>query len=457
MTAKASRGKTIKPAIVIDAQIPPHAEELERALVGSVLMGGRPIMQMVEWLQPGAFLFLRHTWIWETMRKLYHAGSDLDTLTIAAQLAERGQLDDCGGTDYLNRVTSDVVSAWNAETYAELVHREQIARQMRGAAGEIATVAADADLTLSEKVEQARQALELSVVDFRPEGTLTPTSETVSAMFDRFGMGNKTRLPLGFGNVNTILRGGLRAGRLMYLGARPAMGKSLLLLAFAKAIAEQGHPIMYATLEMPIEDNIFRLCAMHTGLTVDEIEQTYEDGDGPNRETVSAALEWAYNLPIYWSTTARTPRQVRDDLKLGMRMYGIEALAGDHLNLMRTGDDKVDRNDYARQTYCSRRMKELNIETGLPMVWAVQLSRACEQRQDKRPLMSDLRDSGAIEEDADVIAMLYRDEYYNPETTETPGVMEVLFRKNRQGPTDNALMGCNLPTMKLTELTRRTL
>lgn len=434
------------------APIPPHAEEVERALIGSVLMGGRPIMQLVEWVQPGAFLYLRHTWIWETMRRLYRAGGDLDTLTVAADLSERNHLEDCGGTDYLNRAGMDVVSAWNAETYAELIHRDQIARQLRGAAGEIATISADPDLTLSEKVERSRDTLEQSVSDFRPEGTLVSSADATSGMIDRFGQGNKMRVPLGFGNINTILRGGLRAGRMMLVGARPAMGKSLLLLAMTKAMAEAGRPVMYVSLEMPIEDNIFRLCAMHTGLTVDEIEQTYEDGDGPHREQVSAALGWACNLPIYWSTTARTPRQVRDDLQLGARMYGIEALVGDHLNLLRSGDEKVDRNDYARQTYCSRRMKELNIETGLPFIWALQLSRDVESRQDKRPLMSDLRDSGALEEDADVVAMLYRDEYYYGEASESPGVLEVLFRKNRQGKTDNALMGYDLASMTLKEL-----
>lgn len=439
-----------------DVIAPPYddLETAERIVIGKALgMDGRA-MRELEWLSPEAFLYLRHGWIWDAILRVYRRDGFPDRRMVEADLREHGRLDDAGGADYLLRCVSESLETLESVAFAHYINRQYIRRLIRGAAGQIAVLTDDPDIDTPEVVTEAHRLLAEATERYRPDGMPIPNREVVSDMLDAFGLGNKLRVPLGFGNLNTALRGGMRGGRLMYVGARPNMGKSLFLLTLAKNAAEAGYGVMYVTLEMPVWDNVYRLAAMKTGVPADRIEEVHATGEGPERKRVGDALAWAADLPIYWSTTARTPQLLRDELAAGRRLYQIDLIVGDHLNLMRSGDVAVDRHDYARQTYVSRRMKELALETGLPVIWAVQLGRGVEERNDKRPQLSDFRDSGAIEEDADVAVMLYRDDYYC-EDSESPGILEALVRKNRQGPTVNCLFSVDLPVMRIKETAGR--
>jgi len=429
----------------------PHSVEMEEAVLGAVLMEGVGVFRRIAWLTSDAFFIVRHGWIWDAIRRVADSDGVIDERTVAEALKARGQLEDIGGPAYLAYLISNTPTALYADVYAAIVQRAAVRRLLLDAAGEIARLAHSEDMDLDGVIAEARQTLDRVCRQHRADGGFEASSIESDRLMDSFGLGVDSKVPFGISGLDMLLGGGLQGGQLMYVGGRPGMRKSHLLLYMAMQVAERGQGVAFITLEMKPRDHIYRLLAMKTGIPLKEIEVTHVTGEGQRRAEIYEAMAWARNLPIYWSETARTPDKLRTELDALTRRESIALVLGDHQNLMRSGDAHVDRNDYARATYVTRQMKEINNLTSLPFVWAVQLGRAVEDRNDKRPLLSDFRDTGATEEDADVVLMLYRDDYYN-ETSQTPGVLNLLVRKNRQGELGSVDMRVEAPTFRLTEI-----
>lgn len=441
-------------------RLAPHSIEAEEAVLGACIMDGNGTVRRLSWLKADEFFIVRHGWVWDAIRKVADSDGAVMELTVVEALRAARQLDDVGGPAYIAHLCNNTATALYADVYAELVHRAAVRRRILGAAGEIAQLAHSETLDIEQVVTNARKTLDAAVLAYTARGGYVTTQDVVSAMFDTMGQGTLLCVPVGYGNLNTILEGGIYGGQLVYLAARPGMGKSLVLLTIALYVAEVLQKgVVYNTYEMTKQSCLYRLVSMKTGLSVGQVRRAHVYGNTPDSPLVSQVLGQLMNLPIYWSETSRTPDLLRAELDALTRRHEVVLNIGDHTQLMRTGDAGVDKNDYARTTYVSRRLKELTNESGLANLWAVQLSRSVEGRADKRPMLSDARDTGAIEEDADVLMALYRDDYYNPDSA-SKGITEVLTLKNRDGEGGRgscALLYFDGAKMRLTEQKPKTI
>lgn len=426
-----------KPGVVDMDRMAPHSVEAEEAVLGSVLLDERAWFQIAGLLNADDFFIVRNGWVWEAMSRIKRRGEQIDNITVAEELRQQERLEGVGGPAYITYLINHTPSSIYTETYAGMVERSAIRRRLLGAAGEIARLAHEESADINETVGNSEEALYQATKrrgkrrDSRLASALLAHSDDLERRYDLNREGKITGVPSGFREVDQLL-GGFQDGNYVLVAGRPGAGKTSWLLNIALNAARQGARVGVMSLEMSEKRLINRLISQDTGLnTVDLRNGSLSDTDW---ELYWEAQDRLSRLPILIDhTPAMQPLAMRALAHRWAGEYGLDLLILDYIGLMRVPgirpDDRVALVTEASQI-CVQTCHELEI----PFLVASQLSRDLEKRKDKRPILSDLRDSGALEQDADLVAFIYRDEMYD-EATEYPNQADIIIAKHRDGPT----------------------
>lgn len=417
-------------------RLPPHSVEAEEAVLGSLLIDPDAILEVASFLKPDAFYREQNKWIYQAILDLHEAREPLDFITLADTLRKRSQLEDVGGEAYLISLLNAVPTSVNARSYGRIVEAAAVRRRMLTAASAIANLAYDEDENVNVILDRAEQSL-FSISEERTTRDLVPVRDIARAYLDRVeelhARGDEMiGVPSGFTDVDKML-GGLNKSDLLIVAARPGMGKTSFLLGMAlHAGLRHGKRIAMFNLEMSGEQLVQRMIAAETRIDSQRLRrgQLYENEWPIFLEAVGRLSETRVFID---DTPAVTPLQLRTKCRRLYAEHGLDLVMVDYLQLMQA--EYTSNNRVQEISEISRSLKGLARELDVPVVTASQLSRAVENRQEKRPQLSDLRDSGSIEQDADIVMFIYRDEYYNPDTTDRPNIAEISVAKHRNGPT----------------------
>lgn len=417
-------------------QLPPHSLEAEEAVLGSLLIDPDAILDIASFLKPGAFYREQNKWIYQAILDLHEARDPLDFVTLTETLRQRSQLEDVGGEAYLISLLNAVPTSVNAKSYARIVESAALRRRMISAAGTIANLAYDEDEDVNVILDRAEQTL-FSISEERVTRDLKPVRDIARDYLDRIEELNARGeeiigVPTGYLDIDRLL-GGLNKSDLLIVAARPGMGKTSLQLGMAlHAGLRHGKRIAIFNLEMSGEQLVQRMVAAETRIDSQRLRRgQLQEQEWPIfLEAIGRLSETKIFID---DTPSITPLQLRTKCRRLYAEHGLDLIMLDYLQLMQA--ERTSNNRVQEISEISRSLKGLARELDVPVVTASQLSRAVESRQDKRPQLSDLRDSGSIEQDADVVMFIYRDEYYNPETTDRPNIAEVSVAKHRNGPT----------------------
>lgn len=412
---------------------PIYSHDMERALLGALMMDPSGYADVAHLLEPGDFYIRRHGWIYKAIGEAARNGG-ADYLTVSDHLARDNKLDTVGGTPELIDMTDSVVSIATAKTYAEKIADDAHRRRLENAGREVWKAARDTDAEIGEVQSRAESA----VIEARREthSGYTPISNVVEREMTTITEWQEN--PLRPGETRGLatqikaldqMLGGLHPGYYLVAG-RPSMGKTALLLQMLEGLCEAGTPCLLFSIEMSDQQNLRRIACARADVSVERLrrgEATPEEYGAMVRE-LGAIDEWPLVIcddsivrPL--DVLAKARRFIIENGELG-------AIFLDGIWLMTPEERRENRTQTVGSI--SRSVKRVQRELDIPVIAAHQLSRSCEHRGDKRPLLSDLRDSGDLEQDADVVLMLYRDDYYDADT-ENPHIAEVWVRKNRLG------------------------
>lgn len=413
----------------------PHSVEAEEAVLGSVLINPEALYEVISFLRPEDFFIVRHQWIWEAILSLHERRDPIDYLTLVNELETAGRLADIGGAAYILSLINKTPSALNAEGYGRIVERMAIRRRLLDAASTIARIAHSEETDIDEVIGRAEQAV-FDVTERRLTRDLVPIKEVVSTYFDHVSLMARHQegvmgVPTGFVDLDRLL-GGLQKSDLIIIAARPGMGKTSWLNTLVLNAARNRQRVALFSLEMSNEQLVQRFISQDTHIPSHKLRE----GKLDERDWAQfvAATQAIAELPIYLDDTpALSTQELRTKARRLYLEYGLDLIVIDYLQLMSTPYRSENR--VQEISFISRSLKQLARELNVPVVAAAQLSRAVEQRTDKRPMLSDLRESGSIEQDSDIVMFIYRDIYYNPDSPEG-NKAEIIVAKHRNGPTD---------------------
>jgi len=412
----------------------PYSREAEEAVVGAVLINPEAYYDVAQFLSADDFYIHRHQFIWQAFTRLHEQRIPLDLLTLSEELDRVGQLADVGGSAYLTSLINQVPSSLNAESYGHIVEGHSIRRKMITAANRIASLAYNEENIVDTVMDEAEKAV-FNVSERRLKHDLQPISSVLSDYYDRIDDLAKRPedfhgVPTGFIDLDKILSG-LQPSDLLIIAGRPGQGKTGFLLSVAKnAALTHKKKVAIFSLEMSNEQVVQRLIAQETGID----SQRLRTGKLTEQEwpLFTHAIEVFSDTKIYLDDTpAITPLQLRTKCRRLHMEFGIDLILVDYLQLM--GGDTRNDNRVQEVSYISRNLKILARELNVPVLTAAQLSRAVEQRQDKRPVLSDLRESGSLEQDADIVMFIYRPDQYEKDS-DKQNVAEIMIAKHRNGP-----------------------
>jgi replicative DNA helicase len=411
--------------------------DAERAVLGALMIDPDAIVKIASFLRPEDFYRERHRWLYDAMFNLNERREPLDYVTLVDELERRGKLEDVGGPAYISEIIATTPTAIYVDHYAHIVERTAVLRRLIGAAGKIAEMAYDESQDVDEVVDRAEQII-FGVSESRIHRDLTPIRAIMADVVEHidFLTRNKDTLmgvPTGFTMLDKLL-GGLQKSDLVILAARPGMGKTSLALSIAQNAGKRyGARCAIFSLEMSNEQLVQRLLSMETGIDSHRLRvgEVHEE-EWPI--LLEAANMLASTSVFIDDTPAASVTEIRTKSRRLYAEHGLDMIVIDYMQLM-TGHT-TGRNDNRQQeiSYISRSLKSLARELNVPVIALSQLSRAVESRADKRPMLSDLRESGSIEQDADVVLFIYREDYYI-EDTDRQNIADVLIAKHRHGST----------------------
>ena len=422
-------------------RVPPHSIEAEQSVLGGLLLDNGAWDRAGDLLTESDFYRYEHKAIYAAVGALVTASKPADVITVFEQLQSRGKAEECGGMAYLNALAQSVPSAANLRRYAEIVRERAVLRKLIEASDEIATNAFNPQ---GRAVSQILDEAEGRIFKIGEEGSRTKQGfqsmdQLVVQLIDRVtelhenGAEEVTGIRTGFHDLDRMTAG-LQAGDLIVLAARPSMGKTAFALNIAENVAvNEGLPVAVFSMEMGASQLALRMVGSLGRINQSNLRTGKLGDDEWGR--LSEAVDKLKSANVFIDETAalssaelraRARRQARQCGKLGLVVV-------DYLQLM-SGSSSGDENRATEIGEISRGLKALAKELQCPVIALSQLNRSVETRPDKRPMMSDLRESGAIEQDADIIMFIYRDDYYNKDSKE-PGVAEIGIAKQRNGPT----------------------
>jgi replicative DNA helicase len=428
-----------KPAAETDAlRVPPHSGEAEQAVLGGLLLDNSAWDGIADRLRAEDFYRRDHQLIFGGIAELAARSEPVDAVTLAEHLANSGLAEETGGLVYLASLARDTPTAANVRAYAEIVRERSQLRQLIRVSGEIAASAYESEgRSATELVDDAeRRVFEIAEQGRRTGSGFIPLRDVLGATIDRLDMlhqsqGALTGVSSGYTDLDKMTAG-LQPGDLIIVAGRPSMGKTTLALNIAEhaAIANQT-PVAVFSMEMSREQLAFRMISsigrvdqghLRTGMFGDE-----------DWARINSAIAQMRTAPIYIDDSgALTPTEVRARARRLKRERGLGLIVVDYLQLMQVPGTKENRATEISEI--SRSLKALAKELAVPVVALSQLNRGVEQRTDKKPVMSDLRESGAIEQDSDLILLIYREEVYEPDTPRK-GIADIIVAKQRNGPT----------------------
>ncbi len=431
----------------------PFSKEAEEACCGVVLIDPTSYFELSAFLKAGDFYIQRNGYIWTAYGTLHDKRIPIDLLTVSQELEHQGVLAEIGGSAYITSLISQVPSSLNAESYGRIVEAMSIRRKMITSANKIATLAYNPAIPVETAYAEGRRSYDGA---FSQAGQFKTIGELVSKEYDRIdaraeGLDDNI-IPTGFVDLDKMLDGGMRGGNLILGAGRPGMGKTALMLDIAKHAAKvNGKHVAIFSLEMSNEQVTQRLIVKESGIPMSSLRT----GRLSEREwpLFTHAVEKYADVPIYMDDMpALNPTQIRAKAHQLNNRFGIDLLIVDYLQLM--GSDTNIDNRVQEVSAISRSLKVLARELNIPIFAGAQLSRKVEERQDKRPILSDLRDSGSLEQDADVVMFLYRDNMYDSKTEHGNGA-ELIVAKQRDGGTGTVNLIFRGPQMKFENASMR--
>ncbi len=416
----------------------PHSIEAEQAVLGAVLLDSEAFYRILEHVDAPDFFYKKsHQLIFETFIKLNAKSENIDLLTASQDLKDQGVLDEIGGRTYLSTLADHAPVAANAVHYAKIIKEKSLLRNMIHAGNQIVDLGYQSDQDLNSLVDKAEQLI-FALSQTKSKDHLIHIGDLVQRSWNileerEANKGQLSGVDSGYYGLNA-LTSGLQKSDLIILAARPAMGKTSLALNIAENVAMANKtPVAIFSLEMSKEQLVQRLLCSRAEVDSSRVRSGHLQQDDWTR--LGLAMSDLGEAPIFIDDSAGvTVMELRGKCRrLQAQCSGkLGLVVVDYLQLLdggKTNDTRIN-----QISEISRGLKLLARELGVPVLALSQLSRAVESRQDKRPMLSDLRESGSIEQDSDIVMFIYRDDYYNPETTEKPGVAELIIAKQRSGP-----------------------
>lgn len=412
---------------------PPQNQEAEQAVIGAVFLEKEALIRASEIIKPEDFYRTSHQRIFQVMLDLSEAEQPVDLITVTSELHDRSWLEEIGGVSYLSDLANSVPTAANVDYYAKIVEKKSMLRRLIKAATQIASSGYAAE----DKVEDILNRAEKSILDVaggRSSDGFIPIKDVLLETYDRIEMLHNsstelTGIPSGFRDLDKMTSG-FQASDLIIVAARPSVGKTAFALNVAQNVAARaGETVAIFSLEMSASQLVQRMLCAEGNIDANRMRTgSFQEEDWEKLTMAIATLSKA-NIFID-DTPGITVGQIRSKCRRLKAEQGLGIILIDYLQLIQ-GSGRENRQQEI--SAISRTLKGIARELNCTVIALSQLSRAVEQRQDKHPMLSDLRESGSIEQDADIVAFLYRDDYYDQES-ENKNVIEIIIAKQRNGP-----------------------
>lgn len=416
-------------------KVPPQNIEAEMAVLGSMLLSNEAIIRSIEFLSEDSFYKTLHGHIYRNVVELFDAGEPVDIVTLTERLKKKGQLEAIGGASYLTNIMETVPTAVNVDTYIKIVREKKILRSLIHITNSISQHAYDQvddmdsflDISEQQMFDVCQDRISHDVVSLKD--IVKSSFETIERLYT--GQETITGIPSGFHDLD-MMTSGFQPSELIVIAGRPSMGKSALATCIAEHVGvEKGIPLAIFSLEMSKESLVQRMLCSQAKVNFHSLRNGFLGEEDWVKLTNTAGK--LSESPIYIDDTpSLSAFELRAKARRLKQRYDIKLIIVDYLQLMHTAGRAENRQQEISQI--SMGLKSLARELDVAVLALSQLSRAVESRTDHRPMLSDLRESGSIEQDADVVLMLVREEYYNP-TEENRGIAEIIVGKQRNGPT----------------------
>ncbi|MEN4042242.1 MAG: replicative DNA helicase [Anaerolineaceae bacterium] len=413
----------------------PHSREAEEAVLGAVLINPEVYYDIAQFLQPDDFFIVRNRWIWEAFTRLHDTRTPIDFLTVSQQLEEQNRIQEIGGSAYLMSLINQTPTSLHAEAYGRIVESNAIRRRMLASANELARLAHNRQQSVDALLDEAEKSI-FGLSERRVRHDLQPIQNVLGEVYDRVDQLSRRSediygVPTGLIDLDRLL-GGLQKSDLLIVAGRPGMGKTGFLLSIAKNAAQKHkkHVAMFS-MEMSNEQLVQRLIAQETGIDTQRLRSgKLSEDEWP---LFTHAIEVLSDTHIYLDDTpAITPLQLRTKCRRLHLEFELDLIMVDYLQLM--SSDSRSENRVQEVSFISRNLKVLARELDVPVLAAAQLSRAVEQRADKRPMLSDLRESGSLEQDSDIVMFIHRPDALEKDSPRQ-NIAEIIVAKHRNGPT----------------------
>lgn len=417
-------------------KLPPQNIEAEQSVLGSLMIDKDAIIKIADLLNPDDFYRDDHKYIYLAMLKLFEKRMPIDVVTISEELEKAGKFESVGGATYLTTLVNVVPTASHVVHYAEIVQQKATLRRLIAAATKITDLGYAEDGEMTGILDTAEQSL-FSVSQKYLKQNFVPIKDVLADSFERIDELHKNKgvlrgVPTGFRDLDGLLSG-FQDSDLIIVAARPSMGKTAIVTNIAAhAAIKEKRAVGFFALEMSREQLADRLISLESGVDSWKIRTgNLTDEDFPK---IGYAMGTLAEAPLYIDDSpSLNIMEIRSKCRRLQMEHGLDLVIVDYLQLMEGRSKSSDSNRVQEISEISRSLKTLAREINVPVVALSQLSRAVEARPDKRPMLSDLRESGSIEQDADVVVFIYRDDYYHKDS-DRKGVTELLVRKHRNGP-----------------------
>lgn len=416
-------------------KVPPHNSEAEQTVLAAALLDHIAVEKIVNLLSNDDFYYEANKEIFDSIKQVHMQNIPVDVVTVSEELKKRGKIDYIGGFEYLARLTENIITSKNVEAYCNIIREKSTLRKLISASNEIIEKGFKESDDVQKVIELAESRI-FSISQNRSFNSFTEIKDVLMEVFNQLeeramNKGSLTGLTTGYDDLDRMTSG-LQRSDLILLAARPSMGKTALALNIAMNSVKTGASVALFSLEMSKEQYVQRIISMESMVESTKLRTgNLDDDDWSRLISVMSAIS---NYKVFIDDTASVSLfEVMSKCRRLKMEKGLDLIIVDYLQLMTDGGRGGD-NRQQEISNISRGLKAMARELDCPVVALSQLSRAPELRNDHRPIMSDLRESGAIEQDADVVMMLYRDEYYHKEESEKKGITDVIITKQRNGP-----------------------
>ena len=419
----------------------PNSPEAEKAIIGCILQDKKSLVIALEMLSHTDFYYDANREIFKAATELFNENIPVDIVTVSDRLTRYDKLDAVGGLTYLTSVATSISTTENLEYYAKIITEKSLLRELANVAGEIKTLSAGQDGMASQLLSRAEQ-LVLDISSSREQKDISPIKDIIMSTYEEMVENSKNTdkmvgLDTGFDELN-YRTGGFRGGQLILIGGRPAMGKSSLAVNIAETVAiTNKKPVAIFNLEMPKSMIVRRIFCSQAYIDSQKILSGKFEGEDWAR--LGKVLDKIAVAPLYIDDSSSiTVSEIHAKCQRIKQTHGLSMVVIDYLQLMR--DDSRTESRQVEVASISRALKIMAKELDVPVIALTQLNRANEKRPDKRPTLSDIRESGAVEQDADMVMLIHRDDYYNPDSADK-NMAEIIIAKHRMGETGTFKLG----------------